>query len=46
MDEPDIVGNGLVYKGILLPSDSDLKLLEWREEKILNLICFVQKLLH
>lgn len=34
MDEPDIVGNGLVYKGILLPSDSDLKLLEWRRKNI------------
>lgn len=34
MDEPDIIGEGLVYKGIALPSDSDLKLLEWRRKNI------------
>ena len=39
MDEPDIVGNGLVYKGILLPSDSDLKLLEWRKNIESYLLC-------
>lgn len=34
MDEPDIIGEGLVYKGISLPIDSDLKLLEWRRKNI------------
>lgn len=34
MDELDIVGEGLVYRGISLPPDSDLKLLEWRRKNI------------
>lgn len=34
MDELDIIGDGLVYKGISLQPDSDLKLLEWRRKNI------------
>ena len=34
MDEPDAIGEGLVYKTIKLPSNYGLKLLEWRRKNI------------
>lgn len=33
MENVDIVGNGLKYKGIVLPDDSPLLLLQWRRKK-------------
>lgn len=34
MDNPDIIGEGLVYKGISLQKDSQILLLEWRRKNI------------
>ena len=34
MDAPEMIGNGLTYKGIDLPIDSPIILLEWRRKNI------------
>lgn len=34
MDDPDVIGEGLEYKAITLPTDSPIVLLEWRRKNI------------